>query len=306
MIIPSFDDKESKKYLEITNKIKDVFKKLRDCINEREKYLLNNLGKIINKEKQIEIINKMINDLNQIQENYNKNKVNLEENYLIKIDKNISNISNEIENIENSKKYFEKNNEYKFYYQENIFNDILNKIQNLGEFKNFSDNSFKWKEGKNYTLSGNELIATKTSGGNNHNCNILGDIILPKNQISKWKIKLKKYYELIPSLYDWTILIGVGPSNLNQNEDNLYRKTWTFICGSSNISIQSGSQTDYKEKKKLKEGDIVEVIMNNITGELSFSVNDINYGVACKIPLNIDLSPFVGIYVQGSSVELLN
>ena len=61
-----------------------------------------------------------------------------------------------------------------------------------------------------------------------------------------------------------------------------------------------------KEKKKLKEGDIVEVIMNNITGELSFSANDINYGVACKIPLNIDLSPFVGIYVQGSSVELLN
>ena len=92
---------------------------------------------------------------------------------------------------------------------------------------------------------------------------------------------------------------------MNQNETYLYNKTWTFLCGSSNISIKSAEQTNYKGYKKLKEGDIVEVIMNNITGELSFSVNDINYGVACKIPLDINLSPFVSIYGQGDSVELL-
>ena len=302
MTTPTFEDKENKNFLELSNKIKEVFEKLRDCINEREKNLLNNLDKIMNKKKQIDFINKMINDLNKIKENYNKNKLDLEENNLIKMDRNISNLSNTIEDIGDCKKDLEINNKYKFIYEENTFNDILNKIKNLGELKNLSDNLFKWKKGQNYTLSGNDLIATKTNGGSNHNCNILGDFILPKNQINKWKIKLKKYS--ITS-YDWNIIVGVGPSNLNQNENNLYNKTWTFICGSSNISIKSGSPTIYKGNKKLKEGDIVEVIMNNITGELSFSVNDINYGVACKIPLNIDLSPFVCLYVQGDSVELL-
>ena len=46
--------------------------------------------------------------------------------------------------------------------------------------------------------------------------------------------------------------------------------------------------------------------MNTINGELSFSVNGINYGIACKIPLDIDLSPFVLIYSKGDAVELLN
>ena len=303
MITPTFEDKENKHFLELSNKIKDVFKKLRDCINEREKNLLNNLDKIMNKKNQIDFINKMINDLNKIKENYNKNKVGLEESYLIKMDKYISNLSNTIEDIVGCKKDLEINNEYKFIYEENTFNDILNKIQNLGTFKNLSDNLFKWKTGQNYTLSGNNLIATKTNGGSDHNCNILGDIVLPRNQISKWKVKLKKFSN--PTSYDWNIIIGVGPSNLNQNDYEPYNKTWTFICGSSNISIKSGSPTNYKGKKKLKEGDIVEVIMNNITGELSFLANDINYGVACKIPLDIDLSPFVCLYVQGDSVELI-
>ena len=55
-----------------------------------------------------------------------------------------------------------------------------------------------------------------------HNCNILGDIILPKNQINKWKIKLSKYSQ---SLYAWNIIIGVIPSNINQNESSLYNKS---------------------------------------------------------------------------------
>ena len=46
--------------------------------------------------------------------------------------------------------------------------------------------------------------------------------------------------------------------------------------------------------------------MNNINGELSFSVNGENYGKACKIPLDIDLSPVVIIFDQGNSIELLN
>ena len=46
--------------------------------------------------------------------------------------------------------------------------------------------------------------------------------------------------------------------------------------------------------------------MNTINGELSFSINAENYGVAWKISLDISLSPFVLIYYEGDSIELLN
>ena len=46
--------------------------------------------------------------------------------------------------------------------------------------------------------------------------------------------------------------------------------------------------------------------MNTINGELSFSINEVNFGIACRIPLDIELSPFVSIYNQGESIELLN
>ena len=41
---------------------------------------------------------------------------------------------------------------------------------------------FKFKPGKNYTISNNGLIATKTGGGNNWNCSIIGDKEIPKNK----------------------------------------------------------------------------------------------------------------------------
>ena len=69
---------------------------------------------------------------------------------------------------------------------------------------------------------------------------------------------------------------------------------------------QKWKRHKYKVNKRLKKDDIVEVIMNTINGELSFSVNGENYGTACKIPLDIDLSPVVIIFDQGNSIELLN
>ena len=45
--------------------------------------------------------------------------------------------------------------------------------------------------------------------------------------------------------------------------------------------------------------------MNTINGELSFSINGENYGVACKISLDISLSPFVLINYEGHTIELI-
>ena len=105
----------------------------------------------------------------------------------------------------------------------------------------------------------------------------------------------------------WDILIGVVPSNINQNSVDLYNQAWTLICGYPAVSIKNGNPTFvYQNRPKLKENDIVEIIVDNIKGELSFAVNGILYGLACNIPLDIDLSPFVLIHGVGESIELLN
>ena len=80
-------------------------------------------------------------------------------------------------------------------------------------------------------------------------------------------------------------MIGIELSNLNQNYNGNYNNCWTFICGGYGISLKNCSDTDYCGNKELKEGDIIEVIMNNINGELSFSMNNSNCGVAGRIPL---------------------
>ena len=79
-----------------------------------------------------------------------------------------------------------------------------------------NDNSeflkFKFKKGKNYTLNNNDLIETKTDGGNSWNCSVIGDIEIPNFKISKWKIKINNISE--SSINSWNILIGIGPDNI--------------------------------------------------------------------------------------------
>lgn len=287
------------KFEQTREKITNIFSTLRNIINEREKLLLENLDKLIDKRKQIEFLNKVMNDITKTKEELNNINLKFDENFLKKCDKNISSINDDIKGykseIENIEDFFT--------YEENIYNDISDKIKNLGKFIKISEYiTFKWKTGNNYSLSNDQKIATKISGGTDYNCNILGNIILPKNQISRWKIKLNKYN----LSFEWNILVGVAPSNINQNNINLYNETWTLICGYPAVSIKAGSPTyAFKNKEKLKEGDIIEVIMNRINGELSFSVNGILFGVACQIPLDIDLSPFVLLRAQEQSIELL-
>ena len=307
-IIEKKNEEKEKLKLEMQN----IFTKIRNALNEKEDELLIQIDKEYDKlfindnfikesEKYPNKVNNSLEKGKSIDKEWNNNKLILMINDCINIENNISDINKLNENIK--KCYSNDKKEFEFSISEIEVNNFLVNIKEFGKIA--CNKTFKWKSGKNYSLSNNDLIATKTNGGSSFNCNILGDIILPKNKINKWKIKLRKYS--YSNIYDWNILIGVGPSNINQNDENLYNKTWTLICGSLNVSINSGSQTKYKENKgKLKEGDIIEVIMNTINGELSFSINGENYGVACKIELDISLSPFVLINFEGQSIELLN
>ena len=205
--------------------------------------------------------------------------------------------------------------------KENEINEFLEKIKIFGKLEVIKDNDrkleaineeevkliFKFKEGKNYTLSNNCLIATKTEGGDNWNCTIVGNKEIPKNKISKWKIKINNFQIDYFFGNSWNILIGIGPDNPN-NEENFYMKSWTFICGESKISIKSGKGTRYNNKKQktLKKGDIIEVIVDRKLGNLSFAINGENYGIACsEIPKEDTLYPIVMINDENQIVEIV-
>ena len=56
----------------------------------------------------------------------------------------------------------------------------------------------------------------------------------------------------------------------------------------------------------MKEEDIVEVIVDRQLGNLSFSINGSNYGIACsEIPKEDDLYPTVTLYDQNLAVEIV-
>ena len=74
------------------------------------------------------------------------------------------------------------------------------------------------------------------------------------------------------------------------------------------ISIKSGGGTKFNNKKPktLNKGDIIEVIADRKLGNLSFSVNDENYGIACsEIPKEDTLYPIVMINDQNQIVEIV-
>ena len=73
--------------------------------------------------------------------------------------------------------------------------------------------------------------------------------------------------------------------------------------------LKTGSRTNYNNnpKEKLKEGDIIEVIIDRLNGTLSFKINDIGYGIACSdIPKDIQLYPVINIYDSNQIVEIID
>ena len=102
------------------------------------------------------------------------------------------------------------------------------------------------------------------------------------------------------------MLIGIGPNNI-KNEPNFYNHCWTFICGKCQLSLKNGYESKYSsETKQLNKGYIIEVIVDRKKGNLSFSVNDKNYGLTnVNIPQNEELYPIVLIYDQNQTVEII-
>ena len=149
-----------------------------------------------------------------LEKEWEKNTLCSTLNECINIENNIKEINTLTEKIKDVNA--NENIQMKFNIKDNEIKDILDKIKSLGTISDNLLYKFKFKEGLNYTISNNGLIATKTSGGDFWNCTVIGDKEIPKNKISKWKIKINNFKIKNNS---WNILIGVGPKNVN-NEDN--------------------------------------------------------------------------------------
>ena len=128
-------------------------------------------GKILNKEwdnnndKLIDRINDCLNIENNI-----KN--------IIDINNNIGKCNSEEINIQ-------------FFPEDENINELEETIKKFGNI--YEDYfHFKFKQGNNYSIYNNGFIATKSSGGDKWNCVIVGDKEIPKNRISKWKIKINE------------------------------------------------------------------------------------------------------------------
>ena len=194
------------------------------------------------------------------------------------INRKLNSIINDCINIENNIKIIDKiricnsqkiNIEF-FPYNDDEINETLKIFKKFGEVFDREEFifEFKFRPGNNYNVTNNGLIATKNNGGNKWNCTIFGDREIPKNKISKWKIKIKT-----DTKQSWDILIGIGPNNPN-NESNFYKKCWSFISSCSKLLLKSESSTDYNNHSgRLKKGDIVEVIVDRQLGNLSFAIN---------------------------------
>ena len=289
-----------------------AFTKIRNEINKREDELLleiDNYFKSLyideNLVKKLEKMPKIIKDSLErgrvIKNEWNTNKLNSLINDCINIENNIKDINLLNENINKSQENV--NNQNIFFVEEGEMQDIIDSIKSFGGLSNLKEFKFKFMDGFNYTLDKKGLKAIKTSGGDSWNCTIIGNKEIPKNRIVRWKIKLNNFQIKNNS---WNVLIGIGPKNI-ANAPNFYNSCWTFICGNSQLSLKSGSQTVYTDQtQKLNIGDIVEVIVDRIKGDLSFEVNGKNLGsTGVKIPKDMELFPIVLINDENQSVEIV-
>ena len=315
-------EKINEKKEELKNKISTVFTQIRSALNEREDQLLLEVDKkfedlffkenLIKEGKKLPLtIKNCIEKGKIINQDCEQNKITLNSkiNECINIENIIKNI-NEINN--NIEKESLDNIKISFAPEKDELNTFLGKIKEFGTLiieennKDINEENkllFKFKPGENYIVNENGHIATKTSGGNDWNCTIIGDKEIPKNKTSKWMIRINNF-EIKSNT--WNVLIGIGPNN-NNNENRFYNKCWSFICGQSQLSIKSGSEKKYNNHSgKLKKGDIIETTVDRQAGTLSFAVNGIDYGIAfSEVPKEDILYPIVMIYDQNQIVEII-
>ena len=156
---------------------------------------------------------------------------------------------------------------------------------------------FIFNQNNNYKVNNNGLNITKIKS--DWNGSVIGDKEIPKNKITKWKIKINSN---IRDDYD-DMYIGIGNNNSKGTND-----IWSIYshCSKVQICLQGNCIKYNNHKETLKKGDIIEVIVDRISNKLSFFVNDVDFGIACSdLPKDKELYPAILLYEENLNVELI-
>ena len=155
----------------------------------------------------------------------------------------------------------------------------------------------------------NPKIATML--GNGGWGTIMGNMTLPANKVTSWDIKI-----LQSETNDGDgILIGVAPFDIDQGYERNTKRGWYLHCWDS--TLWSGLPHNYDLPGKsygprrgcgnyIQAGGVVGVVMDTSEGDLSFIINDVNFGVAYEdVPLDKPLVPVILPYHERDSFEII-
>ena len=184
---------------------------------------------------------------NKIKKSLEKGKlINKEwnENNLAEIIYDCTNIENNIEIIKLNKEKVDEYKNYKLDFESKI-DDLIESIKNYGNIFENKGNIFNFifKEGTNYVVTNDGKIATRNEE-RGFDCTIIGNREIPKNKISKWKLKIN-------SDFNNAFIIGIGPENINKEKD-FFQKCWSFDCSNCELILKSQSYSDYNDNNKFK------------------------------------------------------
>ena len=292
---------------ELKKEISTIFTKIRSTLNDREDELLDEVDNLYEKtflkediikkgEKAPHQIEKFLIKGKLLNDGWNDdNKLITNINDCINIENNIKNIKEINESIN---KYNTQDNNILFLTEENYVKNILENIKKFGRVeKEEKIFKIKFKQTENYKVDDKGLNITKLKS--NWGGLIQGEKEIPKNKITKWKIKINT--DLNPS-YD-ELYIGICKKNAQH-----YKEAWSVYskCLSIYLCLEGNSLVYNNHKEKLKKGDIIEVIVDRIENKLSFAINNVNFGIACSnIPKDIELYPSILLYEENLNVEVI-
>ena len=164
---------------------------------------------------------------------------------------------------------------------------------------------------RKYSVSSKDKrIATKIDNGPEFST-MVGDTLVPPGAVTSWLMKVLDTRENCGG----SLFIGVAPYDVDQDADRNHENCgWYFGC--YRAALFSGPPHSYSAKPFAKEekgegkyvhrGSIVGVTMDTVKGELSFSLDGKDLGVAFeKIPLDKPLVPCVVTPNCGDSVMIL-
>ena len=305
---------------EITKtKIENIFIKIKESIDGREKELLskvedlmdNHFDEIFEKEKQkyeslSNAIEESLKKSRDLEEEMNDtNKINSAINECLIIEDKIKDLNNNVSKIKNEIDISKVTSGLKFSAEEDeSLNKYLESLRNLGNIYT-NANIFKFKkcpenisENKLYSVSGEkENIITKT--GADGWVGIACQSALDKsNNKYIWTIKIIKSNNN-------TIMVGVAPINFDINSSSYTNDGWYLYLRSS--FLYSGMPHNYNNKKtKLsKAKEEIKIVMNMNNRTLRFIVDDEDKGDSyTNIPINKPLVPVVFLYNKDDSVEI--